>query len=246
VGYAVASRRVFGRGAYKAWVPSGFTAPPPAELTYPEEVLADSPVGYWRLGESSGVTAVSETGANNGSYFNAPTLGEPSLLSSDAGNTSVLFNGTNEVVSINDSASLDVADVFTIEFLVKRNRDATAENICGKGSGCPQVAFDVDNTLSLKRLGFATVVNSTVAITNDGVAYHVAITKDGATVKIWIDGVDRTGAVTNQTMTNNSSALQIAAANTAGFFGGWIDEFAIYPTALSAGRIAAHVAAANG
>jgi hypothetical protein len=42
---------------------------------YAATVLADNPIGYWRLNESAGPTAVDATGAHNGSYASAATLG---------------------------------------------------------------------------------------------------------------------------------------------------------------------------
>jgi hypothetical protein len=45
-------------------------------MSYQGEVLVDSPVGYWRLGETSGTIANDETANNlDGTYVNAPTLG---------------------------------------------------------------------------------------------------------------------------------------------------------------------------
>jgi hypothetical protein len=58
-------------------------------------VLADQPIGYWRLGETSGTTAADSSGyQRSGIYVNAPTLGAASLLSSDP-NALVRLNGAN-------------------------------------------------------------------------------------------------------------------------------------------------------
>ncbi len=44
--------------------------------------VSDNPVGYWRLGESSGTVAQNETVNNlDGMYVNAPTLGVASIPS---------------------------------------------------------------------------------------------------------------------------------------------------------------------
>jgi hypothetical protein len=72
-------------------------------LAYRAAVLAKNPVGYWRLGETAGTTAVDETGnGHNGTYIKSPTLGQPGAINGDP-NTAVQFNGTN-YVEIPDSA----------------------------------------------------------------------------------------------------------------------------------------------
>jgi hypothetical protein len=47
---------------------------------FPVQVLADSPIAYYRLDETSGTTAYDYAGANNATYFNA-TLGKPGYTS---------------------------------------------------------------------------------------------------------------------------------------------------------------------
>jgi hypothetical protein len=49
-------------------------------VPYQDEVLADSPIGYWRLGEASGTTAYDAAGSADGSYVNSPTLGVSGLV----------------------------------------------------------------------------------------------------------------------------------------------------------------------
>jgi len=47
-------------------------------------VLADKPLGYWRLEETSGTNAKDETGRNDGTYVNGPLLGQPGVAGSRA------------------------------------------------------------------------------------------------------------------------------------------------------------------
>jgi hypothetical protein len=65
-------------------------------------VLADSPAAYWRLGESSGTTAVDQVGVYNGTYINSPTLGVDGIF---AGNTAAGFNGTTQNVNCGTMAA---------------------------------------------------------------------------------------------------------------------------------------------
>ena len=64
-------------GTYTAtYTPQGGGGP-----SYSSSVLADSPLAYWRLGESSGSTAADASGnGRTGSYLNTPTLGAGGAL----------------------------------------------------------------------------------------------------------------------------------------------------------------------
>ena len=51
---------------------------------YPDVVLAKGPVGYWRLGEVAGPTAVDASGiGSDGVYFGNPTFGQPGAIAND-------------------------------------------------------------------------------------------------------------------------------------------------------------------
>ncbi|MCB9838156.1 MAG: hypothetical protein H6813_02355 [Phycisphaeraceae bacterium] len=65
---------------------------------YAEMVAGLNPVGYWRLGESGGQTAVDETGVSNGKYKNEPKLGRDGVIEGDH---AALFDGSDDWVQIN-------------------------------------------------------------------------------------------------------------------------------------------------
>lgn len=89
-------------------------------MSYLSEVLADSPLGYWRLDETSGTTLADSSGnSETGSYINSPTLGQPSLLLTDPA-TSVNFNGTNQYATIAGAAWMNVTD-YSAEILVQNH-----------------------------------------------------------------------------------------------------------------------------
>lgn len=67
-----------------------------------DEILADSPTGYWELQETSG-TVVTDSSGNgyHGTYINSPSLDQAiSLVPADAGRKSVLLDGNNQRVNI--------------------------------------------------------------------------------------------------------------------------------------------------
>jgi len=74
---------------------------------YSSVVLAKGPVGYWRLGEATGPTAVDASGNSyDGTYLGNPTLGDPGAIASDP-DTAVSFNGfaSRDYIEIADPLS---------------------------------------------------------------------------------------------------------------------------------------------
>ncbi len=77
--------------------------PSAPDTNYQTTVLNDSPIAYWRLGESSGTTAASVVNPNtfNSTYSaTGVTLGQPGALVGDPG-TSIALNGSSGKVDIN-------------------------------------------------------------------------------------------------------------------------------------------------
>lgn len=72
-------------------------------------VTSLSPVGYWRLGESSGTTTADATGAGHtGTFLNGPTLGQTGGVAGDS-NTAVLFAAASrQSVTIPSSLALSL------------------------------------------------------------------------------------------------------------------------------------------
>jgi hypothetical protein len=69
------------------------------KMTLQSEILADNPIGYWKLDETSGGTAVDTAGGfGNGTYTNGPLLGQAYLGYNNTNSKSVDFDGTNDHV----------------------------------------------------------------------------------------------------------------------------------------------------
>ncbi|MCJ7692985.1 MAG: hypothetical protein MUO22_06170, partial [Sedimentisphaerales bacterium] len=67
-----------------------------AQAAYVDVVDALNPLGYWRLGESSGTTATDRAGSYNGTYSGGVTLGTTGALSGDS-DTAASFDGSNDM-----------------------------------------------------------------------------------------------------------------------------------------------------
>ena len=220
--------------------------------TYAQVVLADTPVGYWKLDDPSGTTVVdSSTVASNGTYVNSPTLGVAGAASGTG--TSVTFTGaSSQYANLGTASQHDVGDVFSVEAFFKSSDSSNAAhtiisagNNVGSNAGFQvRVSFGV---VQITKFTFGASVISTISVT-DGAWHHIICTKNGAAQKIWIDGVDCTGTITNKTclttgmMTIGAAWLLTAYADYAN---ATLDEVSLYNYVLTPTQVAAHYAASS-
>jgi Concanavalin A-like lectin/glucanases superfamily len=151
-------------------------------------------------------------------------------------------------VIVPDAASLDLADgPFTLEAWVNRNDTAAGwHDIMQKGANAFQFAL-FDSFGSLAKDNVATIAQTTTTISDTTNWHHVVATKSGSAVKLYIDGVDRTSAVANQTLANTGTALYFAAKNgTSEFLSADLDELAIYNQVLPVATVLDHYRAGAG
>jgi hypothetical protein len=160
----------------------------------------------------------------------------------------VALDGSTGFVSVPDDAALHIGDSFTYEAWFKRTTvQGTAQRLISKGVG-PMLGFGTNNKMVLIAggTGAVAVTTSTVAVTDQS-WHQVVATKSGSAVHLYIDGVDRTGPITNTTFASNSTPLIVGRSQTAsGFFSGSIDEVAVYGIPLTAQQVQAHRKAATG
>jgi len=206
-------------------------------LSYAEAVLFLKPNCYWQMGEASGDLADSVGGVTLADA-GTPVYAWAGAMHDDR-NTAVLLDGSTEFFSAADANALDLGDTFSIVAWVARAVDDALHMICMKGSGAYELRIADNNTLQLNRSLFNIIVSSTATIT--GTAYHhVCATKDGSTVKLYIDGVDVTGTVSNQTLVDTTATIQVGNSTDGGgtqFFNGALDELALFAYALTADQV---------
>lgn len=213
----------------------------PRSSSYSSAVSGTAGVaGYWRLGEGSGSVACdSSAGARNGSYQAGTTLSLAGALAGDP-DTAAGFNGAGGWVSVPDSPAFASGDRFSVEAWVRRGSVSGTESqvVASKQSGSWVLMFNSTNRLVLRRAKVADVAASTRTVTDTAGWHHVAATKDGSAVHLYLDGVDVTGTVANQTMSNNTQPLAIGQSSSTAYFDGAIDEVAVYAGALTANQLA--------
>jgi hypothetical protein len=221
-------------------------AQPLATIPYRDQVLAALPTSYWRFGEASGTTASDDMAANAGTYSNV-LLGQPGALAGDS-NTAASFDGMRSYMSVPESTSLNMSSAVTVEFWAKRRTISNSYQVLvGKpGDGQSQNEnYALWLSTSNKYIAYFGNGTSYVAVQTPAISdtnwHYVVATDDGSTVKIYLDGVLKQSAPTSLRLTPNGLPLNIGRANNNRyFFNGWLDEVALYPSALSGTTIQSH------
>jgi hypothetical protein len=242
---------------------AGFTAPRTftiqAASGYRTTVLADSPVGYWRLGETAGTAAGDETsGGNPGTLQGGVQTGVVGAILGDA-DTAMHFDGADDAIDAGDpsSGALDLGSGNATAEAWIRTSSPGVGAIVGKenadGSSTPYWDMLVTNVpgregdLRTKIFdGTNTIYAYSAVPVNDGNWHHVTVVIDRSVgVIVDVDGIRTTTAGTLTGTLSNPTSLTIGKIAGYPTFLGDIDEVAIYRSALSSARIAAHAVEAT-
>jgi hypothetical protein len=223
-------------------------------------VLADGPIGYWRLGEPAGSVIASDASGNgnSGESSGPVTFAEPGF---HGGDTAALFSGgalpvPSPRIIVRNSNSLNPANI-TIEAKVRWDGPNGLQQRIVEKSSFRELAqyglsvLDDGHARVEIRTSSATIsvdVNS-VAVLSQGVESHLVATYDGAVIRIYVDGVLDTEVAAPGSVSPKPPTDQNLIESGVGIgnqtqrdrpFNGLIDEVALYPAALSAERILAH------
>lgn len=242
---------------------------------YQSTVLSQGPVGYYRLNEtvqpvsSEGAYATNSgsLGASaDGTYVSSPVLGFPGPF---PGVNSIDLNGLSQYVSTPSSTALDTTN-FTFELWAKPAQApkfaylASSVDFGANRSGWYLAQDDgatfgagsawVVRIFTLNGAGFGGQVAA--PISGADIWVHLAVTYDNTSkvLSIYTNGVlsqavtttPGANGLTYAPNQNSASPLTVGARSTANFFWpGNLAQAAVYGTALSADRVAAHYAAAT-
>jgi hypothetical protein len=224
-----------------ATVEEHYRAGAPAPRSYRETVL-ETPglASYWRLGESSGTTAVDEKGANQGTYQGGVALGQPGAIQGDP-DTAAGFDGVDDEVTtpgpaLTSQGSLEGWFLWQAGTALLRDNTATPTGWI--------LAYDRSGKLAY-RIGGKTFTTSLDVSSVKGAWHHYAVTVSGGNTSFYLDGTlihSGTGAGTGQAampwrLMHNGGFAQFAA--------GLADEVAVYEAALSAASVQEHYRAAG-
>ncbi len=214
-------------------------------VTYNSSVAADSPIAHWTFDETTGTTAVDSAGAaQNGIYENC-TLGATAAFPNLG--TAVTFNGTNARVRMPFDAAFNLGTGdFSVELWYRTTVAGRGDMFNFKAGGVDFGIFANDNASGSLRgwhngfLPGPTAANS-VPI---NAWHHVVYVRLSGVISLYIDGAFHSSQADTQSMSAGTDII-IGANINAFWFTGQIDEVAYYGTALNAGRVSAHYAAAQ-
>ena len=230
------------------YVASGRTStstPAPTDA-YGAAVYAAAPDLYWRLGESSGTTAVDSSASDQpGTYSGPVSLGAAGLVTGTS-NTAAAFSGG----LVSSDTQINAPSTYALEawFSTTTNQGG---KIIGFGSASTGLSNNYDRHVYLQddgRLVFGTWTGQantvvTQASYNDGQAHHVLAQQSSDGMALYVDGVlagtnPQTGAQ------NYSGYWRIGGDNTwsssSPWFTGTIDDVAVYSRPLSGSEVAQH------
>mgnify|MGYP003394174013 CR=1 FL=1 len=219
------------------------------------EVLADGPIGYWRLGEALGsvIAADASGNLNNGTVSGGTTFGQPGF---HGGDTAALFDGATGRIIVLNSNSLNPPHI-TMEAKVRWDGpNAFQQRIIEKSSFVTLAQYglsilpDGHVRVALRTSSATTSVDvNSIAVVTQGVETHIVATYDGNVIRIYLNGVldSETRAPGSISPKPPTPANLIESGVGIGSetqrdrpFKGLIDEVALYPTALTAERVLAH------
>ncbi len=241
----------------------------PARADYSSTILAQKPVGYWRLNETappqplaSALNQGSLGAAEDGSYNDYPVRGVPGPFNGSVG---VSFNGVSQSVTALYAPALN-PNAFTIEAWLRPDSATPPGNLTcvmsSMYSPAPRQGWLIyqsgggpDTTAPgwQLRLYAQDGLNTSLQllVTNNvvpGTWYHVVFTFDGTSAKGYLNGEFANSGAATGFVTNSdpNSPFSIGMRSDTGFpWAGGAAEVAYYGTALTDAQVKAHFDAAT-
>ncbi|HEY3732401.1 MAG TPA: LamG-like jellyroll fold domain-containing protein [Streptosporangiaceae bacterium] len=235
-------------GAGPAATTSAVT-PTGAAATYVSTVLASNPSAFYRLADTdSHAMADSSGNGATGAYTAQVTLGQPGPLAGDTA-PSISSNANGPAAGGNPSLPL-FGQPRTVEGWINTTSGGE-EFLAGYGNESTSEGFAVatqpDDVIVS---GFSDDLTfTTTSALNDGSWHFVAVTSNGTTATVYVDGISiGTRSFTTPLDTlPTPQGLQIGAGvqGCCGFFSGDLADVAVFPAGLTAAKIAAQFAASG-
>ena len=197
-------------------------------------------VAAWGFNEGAGATTAD--GSGNG---HLGTLSNATWTTSGQFGAALSFNGTNASVGVSDAADLDLTTGMTISawinpaaagswrtVVMKERPSGLAYSLYSDNGASRPSAFVNIGGSDRNAEGTAAVPLNTWS--------HVAATYDGATLRLFVNGVQVGSQAMTGAMAVSTGALRIGGNSVwSEYFQGRIDEVRIYNRALTAGEIQA-------
>ena len=213
--------------------------------SYAAAVLADGPVGYWRLNESSGSVLDLGSVPSNGSAGASITRLQTAPIS-DPESFSYDFDGTATGDVQIPHVSGQLVTALTIEaWITPATLAAGRHTFVGKAGGTPSYKFQTNGSTLNPFVYYADGTNSDGQISftlSTATRYHVVMTHDGVTTRLYVNGAF-VGSFAKASNVRTGSGADIFLGTLDGStepFDGLMGEVAIYGRALQAWEVADH------
>jgi trimeric autotransporter adhesin len=212
--------------------------------SYADKVIADGATAYWRLGETSGLTAVDIVGGKNGTISGGVTLGQTGALA-DADKAMAFADGG--YIQMSPSAVVSGWKTFEGWFKTSVGINPATNYILfndqydGVNGRVVRINGDTGGIVLVNYSGGA--VAGAAFGTRLGLCdqqwHHIVVNNTGTTYAIWLDGVqDASGTIAAAGISTIAPRLSASVQSMVGT----LDDIAIYSTALTAQQIATHYA----
>ena len=233
-----------------------------AGAQYSATILADGPIGYWRLGESqtTGIATDVSGSGRDGTYTRTVVSGVPGAIVGDP-DTAATFDGLTSGVNVPalGTDGFNLMNSFSLEAWVINQGQGTlnpASSGLGRivSRGWPGMfgygwGILASNGMRFTTFGVKDFDSSLTVVPQDGAWHYVVVVFDSTdTANFFLDGV-QTDAISDVNPVK-TTALDLwigrnPASSAEEFFNGNIDEVAVYNFELSSDQIAAHYKAAQ-
>eukprot|EP00698_Gefionella_okellyi_P003991 TRINITY_DN1369_c0_g1_i1.p1 TRINITY_DN1369_c0_g1~~TRINITY_DN1369_c0_g1_i1.p1 ORF type:complete len:4179 (+),score=776.41 TRINITY_DN1369_c0_g1_i1:1337-12538(+) len=226
------------------------------DVSYLDAVLSDAPVGYWRLGESSGTQAKEEISNRHGTYHGPMVFGDAGAIIADA-NRAARFTRSASTYVITSYFSQFNTPTFSYEVWCKLTPAGFALNSVffapvGNRDGTGDLKGFMTYFDNSKRFQMSVGCNSgpwrTIVdpATPDPTQWHHLVgSYNGSALNIYVNGVHKNSFQSNCYVVNPTYGFQIGAGSNERspiehFWDGNLDEVALYNFPLTAAQIANH------
>ncbi|WP_157767777.1 signal peptidase I [Actinosynnema pretiosum] len=210
---------------------------------YPQKVLAANPVSYWRLGEESGATRADERGANPLTCTGA-TGGAPGARPPDSDTATTLPTASAHCAA-QGGAALSFTGPFTVIAWTRSTTSSPTPHgrlLAKYGGGTGQINYLLswnDATTAMRALldtenGRYTVVKP---MPSDTAWHEVAMTWDGAALRLYLDGQPAGATATTGTPVTTPKPFTLGYTDSDSVVGD-VDEVSVFARALSDAEIA--------
>ncbi len=222
-------------------------------LRYSTLLTADGAEHLWRLNDP-GATAADSLGTLAGHYSGSHVTSTEGPLAGETDPTA-LFDGKTSALSVSGAPDYAGTRPYTIELWVRPTTiDSTYRFLFSREQTTAAGRQGTGIWLSKTGLGFERWANGADASVDYaaglpiGAWSHVAATYDGATMRLFVNGVQVNSRATTAAMIAIGEPTQFGAGagGRSGFFQGAIGDAALYSRAIIRSHVSAHAAAGAG